>query len=351
MKKLLISLIALLILVGCGGSGNTADRETLKIFNIGEYIDESVLDDFEREYNVDVIYDTYASNEELYTKYATGTLSYDILVPSDYMIERFNEEGLLQEIDLSKVPNVANLMESTKNKAYDPEMKISVPYFWGDLGIVYNKAEIDPSVVESKGWNILQDEAYKGKVYMYDSVRDAFAPALKALGFSLNSTDENEINEAAEWLRTVNTNVEPVYAGDEVIDQMIAGQKDIAIMYSGDAAYVMTENEDLAYYVPKEGSNVWQDAMVIPANAENVEMAHKFMDFVLREDIARRNTEYVGYRTVVQSVYDEMIGEGGMFEGNNAYMENENPKHEEFFYTPEVKDLLDELWTTIKVVH
>lgn len=349
MKKFWISLLVLLMVAGCSAPNN-AEKKTLKVYNWGEYVDEAVLSDFENEYNAEVIYDTFDSNESLYTKLQTG-VSYDILVPSDYTIQRLIEEDYLQEIDLSLIPNTEKLMEGTLNKAYDPEMKYSVPYFWGDFGIVYNKENVDPAEVEKLGWEILKDEKYQGQLYLYDSERDSFVPALKALGYSVNTENEAELNEAAEWLKEVNSKMNPVYAGDEVIDQMISESKDIALMYSGDAAYVMMENENLAYFVPKEGSNIWQDAMVIPKNAEQVELAHQFMNFMLEHDVALANTEYVGYRTVVQDVYDEVTGEGGTFEGNNAYAPDNNDKHEEFKYNAKTKEILSRLWTEIKVTH
>ena len=350
MKKYLISLFVVLVLVGCAGGSTSGDTETLKVFNWGEYIDESVLTEFEQEFNARVVYETFDSNESMYTKLQAGG-SYDILVPSDYMIQRLIDEGYLQEIDLSKISNLDGLMPETLNKEYDPEMKYSVPYFWGDFGIVYNKEVVDKNDVESQGWEVLKNTKYKDSLYMYDSERDSFTPALIALGYSLNTENEEELNNAAEWLIEVNSLMNPVYAGDDVIDQKINESKDIALMYSGDAAYVMTENENLDYYVPTEGSNIWQDAMVIPENASNPELAHKFMEFITRPEVATKITEYVGYRTVVQEVYDDMVAPGGMFEGNVAYSTHSDAKLEEFYYNAETREIMSRLWTTIKVAH
>lgn len=351
MKKFLISLLALLLLASCsGGSTSDEEKQVLKVFNWGEYIDESVITEFEKEFNAKVVYETFDSNEAMYTKLQAGG-AYDILVPSDYMIQRLIEEDYLQEIDLSKVSNMDGLMKETLNKDYDPDMKYSVPLYWGDFGIVYNKEVVDASEVESQGWEVLLNTKYKDSLYMYDSERDSFTPALIALGYSLNTNSEEELNAAAEWLKKVNNTMNPVYAGDDVIDQMINESKDIALMYSGDAAYVMTENEKLDYYVPVEGSNIWQDAMVVPKNAPNPELAHEFMNFLLRPDVATKNTEYVGYRTVVQEVYDEMVAEGGLFEGNVAYLTHSNAKLEEFYYNAETREIMARLWTTIKVAH
>lgn len=349
MKKFWISLVVILLLVGCSSASNS-ETQTLKVYNWGEYIDESVITDFENEFNAKVVYETFESNESMYTKLQAGG-SYDILVPSDYMIQRLIEEDFLQEIDLTKIPNTDGLMPETLNKKYDPEMKYSVPYFWGDFGIVYNKTVVDKNDVESEGWDVLKNTKYKDALYMYDSERDSFTPALISLGYSLNTEDEAQLNEAAEWLKEVNNTMNPVYAGDDVIDQMINESKDIALMYSGDAAYVMTENENLDYYVPVEGSNIWQDAMVIPKNAENPELAHDFMEFILRPEVAAKITEYVGYRTVVQEVYDDMVGADGLFEGNVAYLTHDNDKLEEFYYNSKTREIMARLWTSIKVAH
>ncbi len=346
MKKLLISLVFVLALSAC----SSAPKETLKVFNWGEYIDESLLTEFEREYNVNIVYETFDSNESMYIKLQTGS-HYDVIVPSDYMIQRLIEEDFLMEIDVSELENLDGLMPETLNKAYDPEMKYSVPLYWGDFGIVYNKTVVDKEDVESQGWEVLLNTKYANSLYMYDSERDSFTPALISLGYSLNTESETELREAADWLKRVNSSMQPVYAGDDSIDQMINESKDMALMYSGDAAYVMTENENLDYYVPVEGSNVWQDAMVIPKNADNPELAMKFMDFLLRPESALANTEYVGYRTVIQEVYDEVVGQGGLFEGNVAYLMHNDGKLEEFYYNAKTREIMSELWSEVKIGH
>ena len=284
----------------------------------------------------------------MYTKLQGGD-SYDVLVPSDYMIERLISEGMLQELDLSKIPNIANLAEGVKNLPYDPDNTYSVPYFWGNVGIVYNHNNVDPADVEAEGWNILKDTKYAGHIYMYDSERDAFMTAFKALGYSMNTENEDEIQAAYEWLLEMNNTMEPVYVTDEVIDGMANGNKDIAVMYSGDAAYVLDTNEDMSYWMPTEGTNLWSDAMVIPANAENPALAHEFINYVLSYDASYGNSEYVGYASSNQEVLDTLSGEGGYYENNEAYLPRSGYEKDEVFHDNQtLKKILSELWIKVK---
>lgn len=346
MKKLLLVLAAMtLMLAGC----STTPKETLKVYNWGVYIDEDVISEFEREYNVRVIYDMFESNEMMYTQLQSGE-RYDVIVPSDYTIERMILEGLLQKLDFSKIPNAQNLLPNLTNLPYDPTNEYSVPYFWGNVGLVYNKNNVDLADLEREGWNILANPKYANRIYMYDSERDAFMIALKALGFSANTTNEAQLQAAYEWLLNVDALSNPVYVTDEVIDQMINGVKDIAVMYSGDAVYVTIENVDMGYYVPLQGTNLWVDALVIPANAQNVELAHKWINFMLEHEIALLNTEYVAYTSPVESVFDEVTGAGGEFED---YLETyiprtDYPLDESFRHNDEVKKIISDLWIRVK---
>ena len=290
--------------------------QTLKVYNAGEYIDENILTSFEEKYGVKVIYETFGSNEAMYTKIQTGA-SYDVIVPSDYMIERMAQEGLIQEIDHSKIPNMENLALEVDGLAYDPDHTYSIPYFWGSVGIVYNKNNVDYADLEEQGFNIFHNEKYKGRIYIYDSERDAFMMAFKALGYSMNTSNEKEILDAYEWLVDMNKNMSPAYVTDEVIDSMMAGRKDLAVVYSGDAVAILDENEDMGFYVPATGTNIWCDAMVIPKNAENVELAHEFMNYILEYEISYANAEYNGYASTHQDVLYEMVD---VFEGNEAYL-------------------------------
>lgn len=357
MKKLVaMTMAAAVLLAGCGGGeGASAEdavakygSDTLKLYNWGEYMGENLISDFEDQFGVDVILEYFDSNEMMYTKLQGGD-SYDVLVPSDYMIERLMAEGMLQELDHSKLPNLANLAEGVKNLPYDAENTYSVPYFWGSVGIVYNHNTVDPAVVEEQGYEILRNTDYKGKIYVYDSERDSFMMALKALGYSMNTENETEIQAAYEWLLDMNNTMEPIYVTDEVIDGMITGSKDIAVVYSGDAATILEENEDMSFWMPEEGTNLWSDAMVIPANAENPLLAHEFINYVLTYEASMDNSEYVGYASSNQEVLDELSGEGGLFEDNEAYLPRSGYEKDEVFRdNPVLKKTLAELWIKVK---
>lgn len=351
MKKLLAVALCLLTLVGCSKRkpAPQSDCATLKVFNTGEYIADDTRSRFEKKFGVKVVYDLFASNEEMYTRLLGGD-NYDVLVPSDYSIERLIQEDRLQEIDWSLIPNADGLIDTLRNMDYDPEMKYAVPYFWGSVGIIYDETVVSTKDVERLGWNILQDTKYAGDIYLYDSERDMFMVALKALGYSMNTSDEKELNDAYEWLLKVADTMDPVLVTDEVIDNVIAGLKHIAIVYSGDAAYMMSENENLRYYEPKQGTNTWTDAMVIPATSKCPLLAHEWINFMLDEEIAYNNTMYVGYSSPVQSVFeevseDEVLGYGGI----SSYVSRVGyDKDEVFHYNESQRKKLAELWTLVK---
>lgn len=358
MKKRILCLIAvaaLLVLTACAGqndkeesqagSGSSSDA-TLKIYNAGEYIDMNLIGKFEEEYNCKIIYDTFESNEVMYTKISSGE-SYDILIPSDYMIERLIKEDFLMPVDWSLITNEDSLMPEVMDLAFDPGNTYSVPYFWGTVGILYDTTVVDEADL-ADGWNLLMNEKYAGDLYMYDSERDSFMVALKVLGYSMNTDNKDEIQEAFDWLVNQKSVMSPIYAGDDVIDNMISGNKSIAVVYSGDAAYIMTENENLDYFTPEEGTNVWYDAMVVTNDCKNIDLAHKFMDFMLREDVALANTEAVGYTSPVTSAFEEM--KNTTYAGISAYVpDTSNPNNEIFRYQEqEIKELFAELWTKVK---
>ena len=351
MKKLVaaVAVFALaLSLVTCfaNKSGGKQESRELRIYNAGEYIDTALLEQFEQEYNCTVIYETFESNEMMYTKLQAGD-AYDILVPSDYMIERLIREDYLQPIDWSLLSNAEGLNPDIMDKEYDPGNVYSVPYFWGNVGILYDTTVIDPEDLDD-GWDLLMNTKYAGNLYMYDSERDSFMIALKALGYSMNTHDEAEIQEAYEWLIRQRDTMKPVYAGDDVIDNMISGNKALAVVYSGDGAYIMSENEDLGFLMPEEGTNLWYDAMVITQDCQNVELAHEFIDFMLQEDVAYTNTQYVGYSSPVLSVYEQMQEDD--YEGIDAYVPRIGYENDEIFryQETEIKKLFAELWTKVK---
>ena len=299
MKKISLLLCALLLLTcvsGCSDNGKTV----LRVYNWGEYIDESVLDDFEAMYpDIRVQYETYTDNEIMYTKIKNSTTKYDVLIPSDYMIERLIGENMLAPLNFENIPNYSLIDEKYKNLAFDPENKYSVPYMWGTLGILYDKTKISE---EHFTWNTLFDAKYANSVLMKKDMRDALGIALKSLGYSFNSTNPAELEAAKEKLREQMPNVLG-YVNDDGMDKMIAGEAPMALMYSGDAAYCASENENLDFAIPEEGSNLFFDSMVIPANSEHKDAAEKFINFMCQTDIARRNAEEIGYSTPHAEVF------------------------------------------------
>ena len=283
MKKVIVMIsvlaVALLALTGCGGK-----KEKLKLFLPGEYLGENVISDFEKEFNCKVIVENFDSNEAMYTKLQAGD-KYDVLIPSDYTIERLLAEDYLQKLDKDAITNIGNLADQVKNLSFDPNNDYSIPYFWGTVGIVYNKKTVPLSDLEAEGFAIFKDAKYKDRVYMYDSARDGFMIALKSLGYSCNTEDEAQIEEAYNWLIEMNKTTKPIYVTDEVIDNMKAARKDLAIVYSGDAVDIICDNPDMGYYTPECGTNVWYDSMVIPKNAENPKLANEFINYIHRPEI------------------------------------------------------------------
>lgn len=346
MKKLMMILAAVLLLSACGAK---KDVQELRVYNWGEFIDKSTISKFEKKFNAKVIHDEFNSNEQMYNKLQDGS-KYDILVPSDYMIQRLREEDLLQKIDYSKIPNYENVLPGLKNRQFDPTNEYSVPYFWGNVGILYNKNNVDMKDLEEQGWSILVNPKYKDRLYFYDSERDAFMIALKALGYSANSSDEKELKEAYDWLVMMLETMNPIYSMDDTMDNMYNGIKDLAVVYSGDATWVISENPDMDYYVPKEGTNNWIDGMVIPANAPNPDLAHEWINFMLEEDIAIMNTEEVGYTSPLQSVIDLMVEKDGTYEGISSYVTRQGyEKDEEFIFNESLKAIMSDLWSRVKV--
>lgn len=346
-----VALIGILIFCNLGGSGLSRKYEgqTLHVYNWGEYTGENIISDFEKETGCTVVMENFDSNEQMYIKVANGE-SYDILVPSDYMIQRLIDEGYLQKLDYSRLDCMDNLCESVLNLPYDPENEYSVPYFWGTVGIVYDKTKVDLEDLEKEGFAIFLDEKYKGDIYLYDSERDSFMMALKSLGYSMNTESEKELEEAYHWLVQCVQTMEPEIVTDEIIDNMAQGRKALGLIYSGDAAYVMSENEDMGYYLPESGTNLWSDAMVIPQNAKNPELAHEFINFVSDYDGAYDNSSYVGYTSPNQEVMDELSGEGGDYEEINAYIPRSGyEKDEVFVYNEATRKIISNLWSKVKI--
>ena len=334
---------------GGGSSDRPFEGQTLHIYNWGEYTGENIIGDFEEETGATVVMENFDSNEQMYIKVANGE-SYDLLVPSDYMIQRLIEEDLLQKLDKSKLTCMDKLADAVKGLPYDPNNDYSVPYFWGTVGIVYDKNKVDIEDLEREGYNIFLDEKYKGDVYLYDSERDSFMMALKALGYSMNTENEQELQEAYEWLVQCVETMDTEIVTDEIIDNMAQGRKALGLIYSGDASYVMAENEDMGYFMPETGTNLWSDAMVIPKNAKNPDLAHAFINYASDYDGAYDNSSYVGYTSANQEVMDTLSGEGGDYEGINAYIpRTDNENDEVFVYNEDTKKIISDLWSRVKI--
>ena len=347
---ILISTIGFAIHGGLKSNEKPYQGQTLRIYSPGEYIGENIIPDFEEMTGARVVLELFDSNEQMYIKVANGE-AYDILIPSDYMIERLISEDLLQKIDMDQVSNMDFINEDVKGLPYDPENEYSVPYFWGSVGIVYDTTKVSEEVLEKEGYNIFLDEKYKGDIYLYDSERDSFMMALKALGYSMNTESEEELQAAYEWFEACVTTMEPEIVTDEIIDNMAQGRKALGIVYSGDAAYIRSENETMGYYEPMEGTNVWCDAMVVPANAENVELAYEFMNYLCDYDAAYDNSDFVGYTSPNEEVMDELFGEGGTYEGINAYIPRSGYEMDEsFVYNERTRKIISNLWSKVKIV-
>ena len=345
------AVVAVLVFVKVNG-GNSAlpyEGQTLHVYNWGEYTGENLLNDFEAKTGAKVIMENFDSNEQMYIKVANGE-TYDVLVPSDYMIQRLIGEDYLQKLDKTKLDCMDKLCEDVIGLPYDPNNDYSIPYFWGTAGIVYDKNQVDIEDLEREGFEIFRDPKYRGNIYLYDSERDSFMMALKALGYSMNTSSEKELQEAYEWLVSCVQTMKPEIVTDEIIDNMAQGRKALGLIYSGDAAYVMAENEDMGYYLPESGTNLWSDAMVIPANAKNPELAHEFINFVSDYEGAYDNSSFVGYTSANQEVMDTLYGEGGEYEGIDAYMPRSGyPKDEVFEYNEDTRKTIANLWSKVKI--
>ena len=344
---LIIGLVA--IKGGVKNSHLPYEGQTLRVYNCGEYTGENLIPNFEELTGAKVIMDLFDSNEQMYIKIANGE-AYDVIIPSDYMIQRLISEELLQPLNKDNLNCYDLLVNDVLDLSYDPGNVYSVPYFWGTVGIVYDTTKVSEEELAEKGFNIFLDEKYKGDIYLYDSERDSFMMALKALGYSMNTESEEELNAAYDWLVQCVETMDPEIVTDEIIDNMAQGRKAMGIVYSGDAAYIMSENENMGFYMPETGTNFWVDGMVIPANANNVELAHEFMDYVSSYEGAYDNSSYVGYTSPNKEVMDELSGEGGDYEGINAYLpRTDNEMDEVFEFNAQTRKIISNLWSKVKI--
>ncbi len=356
MKKILkVLLVAgiLCTLLGCSSSSdNDFDpiaefgTDELYVFNWGEYIGEDTIEAFEEKYNVTVYYKTYDSNEEMYTALLAGD-KYDVIYPSDYMIERLISEGMIQQLDLSLITNIDAIADNITSTSYDPDHTYSIPYFQGSVGLVYNTNVVSQEEIESQGWDILTNTDYAGQIFLYDADRDNFLPAFKALGYSMNTTDEAEIEEAYQWLLNQAETMSPSYGTDEIIDDMINEKYAIAVVYSGTASYILSENPDIVYYEPSQGTNVWSDAMCITTDSENVALAHAWIDFNLEYEVAYDNSLTVGYTSCQQEAFDDLST--GEFADISSYSPRVGYElDEQYSDDTTLRETLSELWIKVK---
>ena len=346
--------IVAFVLAGCilfslmGYAGyRSHDKVTINVYNWGEYIDEEVLDIFEEQTGIHVNYTTYASNEEMYAKVSSGAALFDVVIPSDYMIDKMLHEDMLAELDFDNIPNYKYIGEDYKGLEYDPDNQYTVPYTWGTTVIIYNTKMVDPEDVAEQSVNLLWNEKYAGQILMFDNPRDAFGLALKKYGYSMNTTNPDEWKPAAEALKEQKPLVQ-AYVMDQIFDKMSAGEAAIAPYYAGDALIIQEDNPDVDYYIPKEGANFFVDAMCILKNSTHKTEAEAFINFMCEPEIATRTADYIGYatpHTAAREMLDPEITANPV-----VYADSETLKDTEVFLylEPKVSSLQSELWTAIK---
>ena len=356
------------LLSGCGASGNTgasgtdsaasgsADGSELYVYNWGEYIDEDVISQFEEETGITVVYDLFETNEEMYPVIEAGAVNYDVVCPSDYMIQKMRENDLLAELNFDNIPNIDQIDPAymEMSQAFDPENKYSVPYCWGTVGILYNTRLLDElGVPAPTKWADLWDERLSGEILMQDSVRDAFMVALKKDGYSMNSESRDELEQAKQELIDQKPLVQ-AYVIDQVRDKMIGGEAAVGVIYSGEMLYIQDEvanlglDYNLEYVIPEEGTNLWLDSWVIPKNAKNKENAEKWIDFMCHPEIAKANFEYITYPTPNKGAF-ELLDED-MQNNKAVFPDIDSLKDSEVYqYLGDDTDAIyNELWKEVK---
>lgn len=356
-KRLLsLSLAALLCIPSFAGcftaKAAAADTGvTINVYNWGQYISDGTdgyLDvnaAFTEATGIEVNYMTFDTNESLYTKLKTGGSSYDIIVPSDYMAGRLIDEGLVQKLDFSNIPNYQYINEAYKNTAYDPDNAYSVPYTWGTVGVIYNKKYVDEA--DTGSWDLLWNEKYAGKILMFDNNRDAFAIAESRLGYSLNTTDSVALTACAELLKQQKPVVQQ-YVMDQIFDKMTREEAWIAPYYAGDYLTMLEDNPDLGFYFPEEGFNLFIDCLMIPSSAEHKAEAEAYINFLLSPEVCGENLDYLGYSAPEDAAKEYMDPEVSSSE--IAYPSAETlARSEAFLYLPtESNQLMDSLWLDVK---
>ncbi len=353
-RILLILLVTsiLVVSVGCdknNTTSNTQEKKTLYVFNWGDYIDPELIDLFEERYpHISVVYETFDSNDMLKTKLKAGGTSYDVIFPSDFMVSELKRENLLYELDYENIPNYKHINDRFKNLTCDSDNKYTVPYFWGTVGIMYNKDIVTEPV---NSWDILWDEKYKGSVIMLDNMRDTIGTALKKLGYSSNTTNMEELQKAKEILIEQRPLVYAYYI-DEIKDIMMAGEAALALNWSGPAMDAYWEGaENIGYAIPEEGSNIWVDCMVVPKTSKNKKEAEMFINFLTDPEIAYKNTEYIGYSTPNVKTYDMVMEESPELLENDAYWPSDEllNRCEEYVDLGDFKSEYIKIWNEIKI--
>ena len=350
LRKVVPAIMAVVVIAGgifYSSKEDLSGTNQVIVYNWGEYLDPEVITLFEKETGINVVYEEFETNEIMYPKVQSGAIAYDVVCPSDYMIQRMIENDLLAELNFDNIPNVKNIGQEyfKQSRQFDSENKYSVPYCWGTVGILYNKTMVDEPI---DSWSVLWDEKYIDNILMQDSVRDAFAVALKYKGHSLNSTDLDELEEAKELLIEQKSLVQ-AYVIDQVRDKMIGNEAAIGVIYSGEAIYTQLENPNFEYVIPKEGSNVWIDSWVIPKNAKHKENAEAFINFLCRPDIAKMNFDYITYSTP-NTAARELIEDPAIRNSKIAFPDaSELERCETFQFLGDKNDAIyNKLWREIK---
>jgi len=333
---------------GCTANHNNPDKkksdikytETLKVYNASEYIDRTTIEDFEKEFAIKIEYAEFESNEDMYAEISKNPNAYDILVPSDYTIDRLIQENMLAKLDKSKIPNIGNVAEEYLDLTYDPGNDYVVPYMAGTLGILYNKKRVTETV---DSWGVLFDAKYSGKILMLDSERDTIGVALKMLGYSMNSNDDAELKQAKDKLLAIRSIIADYNGSEEIRDKMVAGEGVLGVVYSGDAKTAIDRNPDLAYVIPKEGANKWIDGFVIMKNTRHLDAAYQFIDFMCRSNIAVRNMAKIGYTSPVSGAWAEFLGNRIMFPAIE-----ELDRCESFLYGKDATQKYSDMWEEVR---
>lgn len=335
-------LVAAILLVGCSGQSS----ESITFFNYGENIDKETLKQFEEEYGIKVKMSTFDDMDTMYLKIAESNAKYDVILVSDALMPKMIDGGLLQELNKENIPNIAQMDEEYLNLEIDPGNKYSVPYMFGTIGIIYDKNVVTEEV---DSWDILWDEKYKNKVFMFDTYRDTIGAALKKLGYSLNSENPEELEEAKQLLLEQRKLVDPIYGVDNGTSMIATGETALNMIWSGEGLNLQDEYPNLVYTIPKEGVNFWIDSLCIPANAKNVEGAEKFINFVSDKESALRIADEIGYTTPNKEARLEQPEH--VRNNPNAYMTKEMMDLSELYvpFSLDVKKMYDGIWTEIKV--